>query len=170
MRGVPSLLAGRNTAPLTDRQIGNTFEIAYGLDRSANLRYDPGHRTVFRVYMEDGVEKCEIVFGPDIVPGNAIADPNSILSIKCAVAHELSHKSRYENGTEVNEPYLEHLDEALTSLGAISRFSNKLDEFDFIQLAADAVQRIQMFIAQYRADNIGILEDEAIPAADGLEG
>jgi len=150
MRGLPSLLAGRNTAALTERQVKSIVEFAYGLDRSANVRHNPEGRTVFRVYEDEGDEKCEIVFGPDILPGNSTADPNSILSWKCAVAHELSHKSRYENATELNETELEHLDEALTSLGAISRFSNQLDEFDYLQLAADAVQRIQLFVAEYR--------------------
>lgn len=162
MRGIPSLLAGRGNAPLTERQVQNVFDIAYGLDRSANLRYDEASRTVFRVYQEDQIEKCEIVFGPDILPGNSVADPNSILSVSCAVAHELSHKSRYENGTEINEAELEHLDEALTSLGAIARFANQLEAFDFVQLAADAVQRIQLFVAQYR-ENAGAAE---APAAE----
>jgi hypothetical protein len=145
-----SLLPGRNIAPLEQRKIDAAINTFYGLDRSANVRYEEGARTVFRVTIVDDNEVCEIVVGPDIYPGSNIVDPNSSLGMKCAVAHELMHKSRHEDSTEIDEPELEHLDEALTSLGAILRFQNELNDHEVRQLVSDACHRLQKYIAGWR--------------------
>ena len=52
----------------------------------------------------------------DIYPGNVIADPNSSLSMLGTVAHEITHYHRWRDATEINDPGLEAIDEALTSL------------------------------------------------------
>ncbi|MGA2085969.1 MAG: hypothetical protein ABSG60_10660 [Terracidiphilus sp.] len=142
-----SLLAGRNNAPLTPEQISRTTNTFLGFDSSVNTRYDPNAHTAFRVSTdENGDEFGEIVFGPDIYPGTSLVDPNSALSMNAASAHELTHYHRWVNLLSLNDDHLEHLDEAFTSLQAISRYHTKLNDIDVRQLAADAMLRIQLFI------------------------
>ena len=45
-------------------------------------------------------------------------------SAQAAAAHEISHYYRWKDGTELNEDALTNIDEALTSLDAITRFQN----------------------------------------------
>jgi hypothetical protein len=149
-RGDGSLLHGRNNAPLDERQQQQVISLFFGMDAEANVRYDEGSRTVFRE-VNEGEVNHEIVFGPDIYPGGAIADPNAILGVKCAVAHELSHKARHDDMTEINEEELQQIDEALTSLGAILRFHESLNPHQIRQLVSDASQRLQEFVREYRA-------------------
>ena len=67
--------------------------------------------------------------------------------MECAVAHEMCHFHRWKNKTEIDdEDYIE-LDEALTSLEAINRFTS-LDPSDVRQLAHDAMHRIGMYLAR----------------------
>ena len=101
--------------------------------------------------IDDGEITHEIVFGPDIFPGAAVADPNASLSMRCAAAHELSHKSRHDNLTEINEIELEDIDEALTSLTAILQFQGDLSTQEIRELVSDAIQRLMMHVAAYRA-------------------
>ena len=114
------------------------------------MRYDAQSRTVFREINEDDDPNHEIVFGPDIFPGPAIADPNSSLGPLCAVAHELAHKCRHDDFTEINEVELEELDEAMTSLSAILRFHGHLNEHEIRQLVSDATQRLQIYVQRVR--------------------
>jgi hypothetical protein len=144
-----SLLAGRNAQPLTDEAVLRVFSIFRYLDQNAPVRYDPGQRTCFRVGPnENGVQVAEIVFGPDIRPGQGIFDPNSRLGVEAAAAHELSHFHRYQDGTELNQEALLHVDEALTSLDAVLRFQGLLSENDRRQLVADAMQRLHLYVQQ----------------------
>jgi hypothetical protein len=146
-----SLISGRNTEPLDDRKVNAVVNTFYGLDKEALVRYDPAARTVFRTYFEGTELKHEIVFGPDILPGIAVGDPTSVLGMKSAVAHELTHKARHLDSTEIDEEDLMHIDEAMTSLGAIMRFRTSLEEFDVLQLVSDAYQRLQHHVAALRA-------------------
>jgi len=148
-----SLIAGRNTEPLNDRKVNAVVNTFYGLDREALVRYDPAERTVFRTYMEENELRHEIVFGPDILPGAAIGHPNSVLSMKAAVAHELTHKFRHLEGTEINEDPLLHIDEAMTSLGAILRFRTQIDDYEVMQLVSDAYQRLQLYVQELTEDD-----------------
>lgn len=120
----------------------NTF---LGLDRHSAPIYRADGRTVFRVRLEGGEEVCEILFGADIYPGPNIIDPNSSLGLKAAVAHELCHYYRHADMTEINDPALMHIDEALTSLDAVTRFSRDLNDHDIRQLVADAMHRLQLY-------------------------
>lgn len=147
-----SLLHGRNSTPLNKRQVDQVVKYFFGFDPTANVRYDETSRTVFRDVDDDGDLNHEIIFGPDIFPGPAIADPNSSLSIRCAIAHELTHKARHDDLTEINEAELAHIDEALTSLGAILRFSDELNPHEMRQLVSDACQRLQKYVLQVRDD------------------
>ena len=149
-RSDASLQAGRNTRPLDENEIQRVISLFYNLEREANVRYDATSRTVFRV-IPAGDPNHEIVFGPDIFPGNAVADPNAILSTKCAAAHELSHKARHDDLTEIDEPELEDIDEAMTSLTAILRFQGDLSNHEVRQLISDAIQRLALFVAGHRA-------------------
>jgi hypothetical protein len=142
-----SLLHGRGNAPLTEEQQEKISAAFYFFDRTANVRFDPG-RTRFRPINGNADLNHEILFGPDILPGPNIADPNACLSMRGAVVHELAHKTRHDDATEINDPTLEHIDEALTSLSAILKFQRKLEDFEILGLVSDAVQRLQLHVAQ----------------------
>lgn len=147
----PSLLAGRNTAPLTEEQIRRAINTFLGLDRNVNARYVQRSRTVFRVSVDaDGHEYGEIVFGPDLYPGPNIIDPNSALSLDAAAAHELTHYHRWKDMAALSDVGLHHLDEALTSLQAICRYDRELNSTDKRQLVADAMQRLQLFVVEQK--------------------
>ena len=142
-----SLLAGRNTRPLSDDEVKRVFNIFLGLDDKVAVRYDPAFNTGFQPFRdESGDLYGEIIFGPDILPGTNIANPNSSLSLMAAAAHELAHYYRWYNGYALAEDEMPHLDEALTSLDAILRYGDKLNDIDIRDLAADAIQRISLFI------------------------
>ena len=146
-----SLQGGRNIRPLEQAEVNRVMSVCFNLDREANARYEPTSRTAFRPIQGDDGLNHEIVFGPDVFPGPAIADPNACLSMRCAVAHELTHKSRHDNLTEINEPELEDIDEALTSLGAILRFQTDLSGQEIRELIGDANQRLMLYVAAFRA-------------------
>src|SRR6267142_2906512 len=140
------LLAGRNNAPLTEVQIKRASNTFLGMDDGVNARYEPDHPSVFHVVNEGGEQYGEVIFGPDILPGPGVADPNAALSLDAAVAHELCHFYRWRDALALDPIQLEHLDEALTSLQAILRFEAKLKDHDIRQLVGDAIQRIILYI------------------------
>jgi hypothetical protein len=146
MRTTHSLLAGRSAASLTPenvRAVSNTF---LGLDAIVPFQHDPsGHtRFVVEIDEEDGAEVGKVYFGPDIYPGGSVADPNSALSMKAAVAHEISHFHRWQDRTELPDGILVHLDEAQTSLDSVLRFGGLLSPHEIQQLVRDAIQRLQL--------------------------
>jgi hypothetical protein len=145
-----SLLAGRNLAPLTQREIDRATSTFLGLDRAAPVRYEAEARTTFRVVIEETEDIAEVVFGPDFYPGAGVVDPNSSLSIKAAAAHELTHWYRWRDRTEIVDEQLYEIDEALTSLEAVLRFPRELDPHDARQLIADAIQRLQIYAQRPR--------------------
>lgn len=126
----------------------NTF---LGLDAEAAVRFAPEAQTVFRVMRdtESGVQYGEIVFGPDIYPGTNMIDPNSSLGLPAAAAHELTHLYRWRDKQALDDETLEHLDEALTSLQAIAHFAG-LRPVEVRQLAADAMQRLRLYLEQLK--------------------
>lgn len=142
-----SLLAGRNTQPLSDNDVRRVFNTFLGLDSTLPVRYVAGCRTVFRVpaASPDGGD-CEVTFGEDIYPGKSVLDPNASLSMQAAVAHEITHFCRWRDKTELLSPDLEEIDEALTSLESILRFPRQLSDHDTRQLVADAIQRLQRYV------------------------
>jgi len=143
-----SLLAGRNTAPLSSDEIRRASTVFLGLDGKVNARYDASSRTSFRISNDQAGEYGEVVFGPDIYPGASVIDANSALSLDAAAAHELTHYHRWRDKRALAEPELEHVDEALTSLQAISRYGSQLNETDVRLLVADAVQRLHMYVQE----------------------
>jgi hypothetical protein len=146
-----SLLGGRNSAPLDDGAVRRAVNIFLGMDDGVVVRYEASSKTIFRVAIDTGgLEYGEIVFGPDIYPGSSVVDPNSALSVDAAAAHELTHYYRWRDKTQLTEPQLEHLDEALTSLQAIARYERSLREHDVRQLVYDAIQRIQLYLQSIR--------------------
>lgn len=146
-----SLLDGRNNVPLSDAQIQSVASTLFGMDKEVPFIYDPISQTVFRVRMEGQEEICEIAYGPDIYPGTGIANANSQLGMKGAVAHEICHFHRHRNLTELNDERLRHIDEAMTSLEAIGRFPRDLSDHDARELAADALQRLRLFVQYFLA-------------------
>lgn len=147
-----SLLAGRNIKPLSDDEVKRIFNIFLGLDDKVAVRYDSASSTGFQPFRDESGELYgEIIFGPDILPGTNIANPNASLSVTAAAAHELAHYYRWYNGYALAEDELPHLDEALTSLDAILRYGDKLTDIDIRGLAADAIHRISLFIQEIPA-------------------
>jgi hypothetical protein len=145
--GPHSLLAGRNHAPLSESDIRRAINTFLGLDPSVNVRYDGNANTHFHVVKPEGEpEYGEIVFGPDIYPGPGIVDPNSALSLDAAAAHELTHYYRWRDKSELPDPQMKHLDEALTSLEAMLRYEKDLQPVDIRQLVADALQRMHLYL------------------------
>jgi hypothetical protein len=145
-----SLLAGRNRAPLTEQQILRASATFNGLDRDVPARYEDGARTRFRVVQAESEEVAEVVFGPDILPGSSVVDDNSLLGLTGAAAHECTHFHRWFNGTELPEEELVHIDEAMTSLEAILRYTHLLGNEDCRELVRDALQRLRLFVAERR--------------------
>ena len=150
-----SLLAGRNSAPLSPKEIQRVTNIFLGLDATVSTRYEEAARTAFVVSEdEDGQDYGEIVFGPDIYPGASVTDPNSALSVDAAAAHELTHFHRWKNKRALDAPELEFIDEALTSLEAVVRYESNLSASDVRQLVGDSIQRLQMYCAATSATNL----------------
>ena len=144
-----SLLSGRNGAPLTPDEIRRAINTFLGLDNNVNARHEPDCVSAFWVRVDDtGARYGEVVFGPDIYPGPGVVDANSALSLKAAAAHELTHYHRWNDRISLSVEGLEHIDEALTSLQAISRYDRHLSETDVRQLVSDAIQRLQIFVRE----------------------
>jgi hypothetical protein len=144
-----SLLAGRNHAPLSQEDVRRAVNTFLGLDQHVNVRFEESARTIFHVVIaESGEQGAEIIFGPDIYPGRSVVDPNSALGLQSAAAHELTHYYRWKDKTELPDGSMWHLDEALTSLQAILRYSRNLNDQDFLQLVSDAMQRIQLYVQE----------------------
>lgn len=161
-RAPTSLLTGRRTAPLDERQVKRVIEEFLSLDKTSPVRHEADARTRFRVENNANGETAEIVFGPDIYPGTNIVDPNSSLGMRAACAHELAHYYRWQDTTELQGDELVEIDEALTSLSAILRFQNHLSETEVRQLVSDAAQRLARFV-QSHADNQQAPADQPIP-------
>lgn len=146
---VPSLLGGRRTRPLVENEVRTVVNTFYGLSRDVDVRYDPTRPTGFRLIDEDGEEKPVITFSADIFPGPNIVNPNSALSMRAAVAHELSHYQRWIDNLELPWGHYPDLDEALTSLDALMRYGrDQLTPHEMEQLAADATHRLQLHRSQ----------------------
>jgi hypothetical protein len=67
------------------------------------------------------------------------------LSTQAAAAHEIVHLYRWREKTELLGEGLIEIDEALTSLSAITHFQKSLSDQEVRQLVADAIQRLQSF-------------------------
>lgn len=148
-----SLLAGRNQAPLSPDEVRRATNTFLGLDNKVSTHYDEGARTAFRVCQdESGQEYGEIVFGPDIYPGSSVVDPNSVLSLDAAAAHELTHYYRWKDKIALPDGSMNHVDEALTSLQAIMRYDHHLSVTDVRQLISDAIQRIHLYVEKLSED------------------
>lgn len=144
-----SLLPGRNTAPLEQREIKRAASIFIGLDTKVNARYEEHSNTRFIAAIDvDGQEFGEIVFSEDIYPGKNIANPNAALSLKGAAAHELAHYYRWQDKTELPHGEMKHVDEAMTSLEAVLRYLHDLDKSDIQGLISDSLQRLRLHLAE----------------------
>jgi hypothetical protein len=147
------IMGGRRTRPLSEsevRAVANTF---MGLDPSVHtVRHEAGARTVFRIVSAEdsdtGEEFGEIVFGPDVYPGPGVANPNAVLSMRAAAAHELAHYHRWLNKTHLDREDQVDLDEALTSLEAVMRYEHALTPVDIRELIADAHLRLSKIISE----------------------
>lgn len=150
-----SLLAGRRAGALDEREVRNVLNTFLSFERRLAVKHEAGQRTRFRVYIDqEGEEIGEVIFGEDVYPGGGMADANSVLSVDAAVAHEASHYHRWLNRSEIDEPELEEIDEALTSLEAIQRYPKQLEDHDVRLLVADAIQRLNFYVRRRRAEGL----------------
>lgn len=144
-----SLLPGRNVSPLTEPEIRRAASVFIGLDNRVNSRYQADSNTRFLQSTDDNDEEFgEIVYSDDVYPGSNIANPNAVLSLKGAAAHELAHFYRWQNKSELPIGVLTHIDEAMTSLEAALRYSRDLDMTDTQGLISDALQRLRLYLAE----------------------
>ena len=97
-------------------------------------------------FRKDDAGAPDIRFGEDIYMGASVVDPNAQLSVTCAAAHEICHFYRWNDKRELEDNDYRDLDEAWTSLEAILRFPKQLNDGEARELAADAMQRIMLFI------------------------
>ena len=144
-----SLLEGRNSTPLTDREKRRATNVFLGLDSKVNTRHEEGARTRFVTGLDESEEEYgEIIFSADIYPGGNLANPNASLSLDGAAAHELAHHYRWINKSELPHGQLTHIDEAMTSLEAALRFAGKLSEGDIQGLISDSLHRLRLYVAE----------------------
>lgn len=155
-RAQRSLLAGRSSAQLTEAQVRSVTNTFLGLDSEVAFQHDETGYTRFVVETEDGEEVGRVYFGPDIYPGPSVLDPNSALSMKAAVAHEISHFHRWKDRTELDLGVHRNLDEGLTSLDAALRFAGPLSPHEIQQLIRDAMQRLQLHRVTLRGDSAAL--------------
>lgn len=148
-RNEHSLLPNRSAKVLEPKDQTNVYNTFLGLDNTVNVKYEAGSKTCFKVTIIDGEEVGEIIVGPDIFPGQDIVNPNAMLSMEAAAAHEVSHFHRWRNNQEIMNNDFQDLDEALTSLTAIMRFNVQLGHSDQLGLVADAMQRITKFLGEH---------------------
>lgn len=147
-RATRSLLSGRSTDALTEGAIRSVASTFVGLGgRDIAYQHDTVGATRFVVEDDEGEEVGRVYFGRDIYPGTSVLDPNSALSMRAAVAHEISHVHRWRDRTELPLGVHRHLDEALTSLDAALRFP-ELSSHEVQQLIRDAMQRLQLYYAE----------------------
>jgi hypothetical protein len=147
-----SLLAGRNQAPLSLVDVRRATQTFLGLDQTVVVRYEEKVATAFQVAVdENGQQYGEIVFGPDLYSGSGVVDPNSALGLQAVAAHELTHYYRWKDKTQLLQPSMDFIDEALTSLQAIMRYDRQLSEPDVRQLVLDAMQRLQLYVQEQQA-------------------
>jgi hypothetical protein len=158
-----SLIAGRNPAPLTEKEVQRVTDTAFAYEPTVTFKYDATATTAFHVRVDPltNDEYGEVVFGPDIYPGTNVVVANAMIGIEGAIAHELQHYHRWRERSVLQQPALEHLDEALTSLQAIGRY-RRLSDDEIQRLVADAIQRIGLFIA-----SVGAARAEAARPAPG---
>ena len=144
-----SLLDGRNIAPLSDQEIQRVSNTFLGMDNKVNVKYEAGSSTRFVVSLDSaGQEFGEIVFSNDIYPGQSITNPNAALSLKGAVAHELTHLYRWQDKTELPHGVKTDIDEAMTSLEAALRYSHSLNITDVQGLISDSLHRLRLFLSK----------------------
>ena len=146
-----SLPPGRNAVLLTDqdqRRVGTTF---LGFEPDINAKYEAGTYTRFIVSTENGNDFGEIIFSEDILPGPNVVNPNSLLSLSGAAAHELSHYHRWFDGRELLHGFLTEIDEAITSLEAAQRYGHQLRPTDIQGLISDALFRLNIFVQAQKA-------------------
>jgi hypothetical protein len=128
----------RSTEPLTAadaRKISRFWEALGGdpgrmvvdLGPETATVYDPKERTVR--------------FGSDVYPGTG-RSPNEAMSMPAAVAHELRHLERHDEGVALDAPELESAEECITSLEATRYLA--LTSVEKWQLVWDAIQRLSM--------------------------
>lgn len=170
-----SLLDGRNVAQLDEREIFRAIQVFITLDDSVNARHEPNSWTRFQINLDPITNQQfgEVVFSADLFPGQNVANPNAMLSLRGAAAHELAHYYRWESKTELPHGEMVHLDEAMTSLEAALRYSAGLGPVDISGLISDALHRLRLFVSETNAAKAmaaDAAEAHEAPAACSVQG
>jgi len=141
----PSLLPGRNSRPLTPEQKGKIereLRENLGYDGPIVWRDGPATKSCFAPGpdpTEPGKEVGILYIGSDILPGTDTLNPDSSLDRVAALAHEVTHCWRYDEGRAWEKS---DLDEIATSLQAITLFWSELRPRHVKQLVEDALARL----------------------------
>ena len=148
-RGSISLPPGRRQTALSDVEMRKAESVFRVLNYTGPIAFEPqaGGRTRFTLRTDEatGQEEGLIIIGPDLYPGQAVANPNSVIDALPTAAHEITHYIRWEEGRELPQG---HLDEAMTSLQAICIFKTALSSLQIEQLVSDALVRLLQFAAE----------------------
>ena len=143
--GNPSLLPGRNSRPLTPEQKGQIErELRENLSYEGPIvwRDGPATKSCFAPGPDptgSGEEVGILYIGSDILPGTDTLNPNSSLDRLAALAHEVTHWWRHDEGREWEKS---DLDEIATSLQAITLSWGELRPRHVRQLVEDALARL----------------------------
>jgi hypothetical protein len=152
------LPGNRNVIRLTPQEVDRATRTFLSLeDEEIIFRYVANSQTRFRVVPAEGdqEEYSEIIFSEDLYPGRNIANPNAQVSMKAAIAHELAHYHRWRDKRELEGEDFKHLDEALTSLEAATRYAADLNDTEIQQLLADATERLRLHQQLLEEKNFG---------------
>lgn len=139
-----SLPPGRNQSSLDEAQKAQVEQAFRGLGYQGKLEFREGPGTKSGFVPNNAGEPC-IVIGADIFPGKAM-NPNAMMDMLSAAAHEISHHSRWTNSWEHRE--FEHLDEAVTSLQAACWSKQFLSPSQIESLVSDAIERLGLLNEQ----------------------
>jgi hypothetical protein len=154
-----SLPPGRRQAALSEPEMRRAETVFRALDYKGRVEFDAraGGKTRFVVRPDEstGEEEGVIIIGPDLYPGLAVANPNSVLDPTATAAHEITHYIRWQEGRELP---VGHLDEAMTSLQAICTFKATLSPTELEQLVSDALERLIQFASETVQNTVSVLE------------
>ena len=150
-----SLPANRNLEKLTEHQVELVNRLFGAFEPGAvTLEWENeyGARSFFEPRTDEyGQEYGVIRLGPDIFPGKSVGNPNAVLDVYGAVAHEIEHFYRWQSGYELPAGWHRDLDEALTSLQAVCRQQGQLTKPQLVQLVSDALHRLTQHVELLKA-------------------
>jgi hypothetical protein len=152
-RSRESLLSGRRITSLTPEEIKSMERNFRGLGYDGPLEFDESasSKTKFVVARDENDDEFgKIIVGADIFPGYDVANPNAVLDPIAAVAHEITHYTRWVSKRELPFGIFNDIDEAMTSLQAVCAFKSDLNALHIEQLVSDALSRLVKYQRNFK--------------------